>query len=271
MNDHERDLILALTEGSLSDEEAGAALARVTGDPELAIELSTQQSVAAILADLPEPELTVNERSHLRAALIEELHLTREPTAEVVPIRRGARWWQPVLGVAAVAAVVTAVVVLPGNLGGDESAEVATLKETGSSSAVTTTIAAGAADDGAAGGAAEEGAASDAPVQNAELLTIEDVDGEELLAATEGETTPEGVTRALGEQAPAPTTLVPIDEIEACLEALATRLPKGETQPVALDARTEGDLLYLTVDPGDGVQAVVTIRLDTCTLVEVTR
>jgi hypothetical protein len=268
MNDHERDLILALTDGTLSDEEAGAALARVTGDPELAAELSRQQSVAAILADLPEPELTVNERSHLRAALIEELHLTREPTAEVVPIRRSARWWQPVLGIAAVAAVVTAVVVLPGNLGGDDSAEVATLQETGSSSAVTTTI---AADGGAVGGAAEEDAAGDAPVQNAEVLTVEDVDGEELLAATEGETTPEGVTRALGEQAPAPTTLVPIDEIEACLEALASRLPEGETQPVALDARTEGDLLYLTVDPGDGVQAVVTIRLDTCTLVEVTR
>jgi hypothetical protein len=244
-------------------------MARVTGDPELAAELSRQQSVAALLAAMPDAELTADERSALRTALIEELHLTGGPVAEPVPIRRGARWWQPVLGVAAVAAVVTAVVVLPGNIGGDNSLDVATLQETGSSSAVTTTMAASAAEDGATGGAAPED--SEDLSQTAEVLAVEDVDGDELLAATEGETTPEGVTRALGEQAPVATTQVPIDEVEACLETLASRLPQGETQPVAIDARKEGEFLYLTVDPGDGVHAVVTIRLDTCTLVDVAR
>ncbi len=270
MNDHERDLILALTDGSLDDEEAQRAMARVAGDPELAAELSRQRSVAAMLAAVPETPLTADERARLRGALIDQLHLTDAPVRTPAPVHRPSRWWQPVLGVAAVAAVVTAVVILPGGLGGGDELDVATLQETGSSSAVTTTMAVASAPeaDAFAGGSAQDEGAEEVP-ETTEVLAVQDVDGQDLLEATEGETTPEGVTRALGEQAPVPTTEVAVDDIAACLESLASRLPAGETQPIAIDARQDGELLYLTVDPGNGVAAVVTIRLDTCALVDI--
>lgn len=120
MNDQDRDLILDLLGGRLGTEQAEAAAARVASDPVLAAEFATQAAVHETLSSAEPASMTATERTSLRAALTEQLHIGDDVVAAPRENTRRMRWLQPVAGLAAVAAVATAIVILPGSLSNDE-------------------------------------------------------------------------------------------------------------------------------------------------------
>lgn len=141
MSNHDQELITDLISGRLPSQEHEAALARLAQDPELRSEYEAQLAVSSLLAEAPEPIMTADERSALRAALVQQLHLGGAPAPVAAAPPRWQRWWAPVAGLAAAAAVVVgAVVILPG-VDSEDSMDVA-------SADVTTTIAASRSDDG---------------------------------------------------------------------------------------------------------------------------
>ena len=257
MNEYDRDLILGLTDGTLTGEDAERARARIVADPELASELVAQESVRADLAALPNATLTEVERTALRSSLVDQLNLGAAPAAAPVHERRRFAWWQPVLGVASVAAVVTAIVILPGTFGGsdDSAQEALTL----------TTV---TASDSAADGGAEQ----EAPPATTEVLAFDGVDGADLLDATRNAATPDEATDSL-EDAPIAEARafasVPVPQAEACLEDLGDQLPPGDKTIIGVDQTDDGLLVYFAVIDADGVSSVLTVNLDECTLVDV--
>ena len=80
--------------------------ARVAADPELQSEYETQLAVSSLLGDAPAPTMTAAERSELRTALRQQLNLHEAPPPAVVAPSRWQRWWAPVAGLAAAAAVI---------------------------------------------------------------------------------------------------------------------------------------------------------------------
>lgn len=141
MNDHDRDLLLGLVDGTLIGEEADAARARIEADPGLRAELARQLAVRAVLGDAPPPRLTEPERDRLRSRLRVELGL-----AEVAPAprrRRPLRILVPALGGLATL-VLVAVAVLPRLFGGSQTAE--SILQAEGARTVTTAAASTAAD-----------------------------------------------------------------------------------------------------------------------------
>jgi hypothetical protein len=269
MNDHDRDLILALAAGELDDQDAEAARARIDADPELAAALDEQMAVRSHLMQSGASAMTPSERAEIRRNLIAELHLdTATSTTPAAAVRRGVRWWQPVLGVAAVAVVVTAIVVIPGG-GSDDSdtgADIAALTTIPASGDVPTTP---TSEDEAAtdAGGATDGAAP----ETAEVPEFEEVDGADLLTVTAGQTDPGAMSDALEEElAPQSRSLVDVDSVEACLETLAQQIPDGDTVLLGEEQRDTGRVVFLgVIDPETGVEAVVTIDLAGCRVVDV--
>ena len=264
MNDNDRDLILDLTEGTLSADDAARARAFVASDPALAADYQTQIATKAHLESLPPIAMAADERSALRQELIEQLHLDSRPKSVASPSRRGFAWWKPIAGIAGVAAVVAAIVVLPGSLGGSDDAgtEVALTSETR------------VASDSSAGGASDE--AESAPVEGtaeesptvAEVPEFTSLDGADLLEATEGAQSPAEITDSVSMLDPTSTAVIDVSAVEACLEGLADQLPRGDVSPVALEQRDGDALLFLTVTEAEGVASVVTVNLTTCSLVD---
>ncbi|MCL1595333.1 MAG: hypothetical protein M3132_13370 [Actinomycetia bacterium] len=115
MNDADISLILSLAHGELDGQDRLAALERVEASPELADELAVQIEMIDAVQDMPDiTAMTEPERATLRSDLIEQLRLDPAPVA--IPTKRTVPWWQPVFGLASAAALVVVIVVVPGML-----------------------------------------------------------------------------------------------------------------------------------------------------------
>jgi len=267
MNDNDRDLILDLTEGTLSADDAARARALVASDPDLAHVLQTQMATKAHLESLSPVAMAAEERAALRGDLIEQLHLDSPPESAPSPSRRGFAWWKPIAGIAGVAAVITAIVVLPGSLGGSDDAgtEVALTSETRMASDSSTGGSSDEAESTAVAGGGEESPSV------AEVPEFTSLDGADLLEATEGAQSPAEIADSVSRLDPTSSALIDVSAVEACLERLAGELPRGDVAPVALEQRDGDALLFLTVAEADDVASVVTVNLTTCSLVDIDR
>ena len=304
MNDQDRDLILALAAGQLSEADAAAASARIATNPELAQALADQELALASLSTVPEVALTSAERQEMRSGLIVQLNLETAPAATAATsagaTSRTLRWWQPVVGLAA-AAVVTAVVVLP-NQGGDDMSNVAALRpatdtaateeETfsedgggelnspGSADAATTTQAAGEVTTTApASDVTSEApeATADAEAEEQDTGTDEGAVPEskvlstDVLSATEGDDTPEEAEAGVRSSGFA---LDPLDtarssEVDSCLEQLSTQLPQGDVIPLGTQVYEGAESLFIGITDAAGIAAVAAIDLDACQILEI--
>ena len=305
MNDQDRDLILALAAGQLSEADAAAASARIAADPELAQAFADQELALASLSTVPEVALTSAERQEMRSSLIAQLNLETAPAAAAATSTgassRALRWWQPVVGLAAAAAVVTAVVVLP-NQGGDDMSNVAALQPatdtaateeetfsedgggelnaTGSADATTTTPAAGEVTTTApASDVASEApeATADAEAEEQDTGTDEgavpesQVRSADVLSATEGDDTPEEAEAGVRSSGFA---LDPLDtarssEVDSCLEQLSTQLPQGDVIPLGTQVSEGAESLFIGITDAAGIAAVAAIDLDACQILEI--
>ena len=265
MNDQDRDLILALAAGTLSAADAEVARARIAADPSLAHELSVQQAVSRELSSVAPVAMSTEERSELHSNLIAALNLETATTPAPVRTSRSIAWWKPMFGVAAAAMFVTAVIVLPGTLSSDDSAADAAL-----GTAPTTVAGAefsptdGTAEAGDAG-ASEEAA----PGTTTEVLTFSETDGADLLAATEGKSTPESINEALAEEMPVSRSALDLTAVEACIENLDSTLAPGIKVVLGVEERNGDLLVFLGIDDGSGVESVATVNLTSCSLVDV--
>lgn len=208
MSDNNLDLITELISGRLSPDEQQAALERVAADPELQSEYESQLAVSSLLKETPPATMTAAERSELRSALRQQLHLDDAPAPVVAAPSRWQRWWAPVAGLAAAAAVVVGVVVVLPDGGSDDSLQFAAEE-------VTTTIQA-SGNDGA-----DIGGSVDAAVGSAEAQTT-------TTAAASQEAVPsaaadDGTLEAAGEAPPDALPYVP----EANLDELALAYAEG--------------------------------------------
>ena len=125
MSDNNLNLITELINGRLSPDERRVALARVAADPELQSEYETQLAVSSLLGEAPPPTMTAAERSEMRTALRQQLHLDDVPAPVVVAPSRRQRWWAPVAGLAAAAAVIIGVVIVLPDSDSDDSLQFA--------------------------------------------------------------------------------------------------------------------------------------------------
>ncbi|MDJ0791095.1 MAG: hypothetical protein QNJ71_04275 [Acidimicrobiia bacterium] len=274
MNDQDRDLIMALAAGQLEEADAAEAMTRIEANPELAAEYAAQVAALDALSAVPPVSLTASERSQLRTELMSQLRLETEAVPVAAAPKRSA-WWRPVLGLAAAAAVVTAIVVLPGSL--NQSSDDAA--ETGEALIAETTI-----DDGAAfdlQSAEAEGGAEAAPEAttttisasadaSTEESTVDDV-SDELLAATKGQRDLEEVEGAVDDASVAGVStfdLARTGSVDRCLEALQDELPRGDIIPLATSEGEGTEVLYVGVSGETGIEQVIAIALETCGVVD---
>jgi hypothetical protein len=101
-------------------------------------------------------------------------------------------------------------------------------------------------------------------------LTFADTDGSDLLAATEGKSTPESINEALAEDTtPIARSALDISTVQMCIEQLDAILAPGTKVVLGVEER-DGDLLvFLGIDEGSGVESVATVNLTKCALVDV--
>jgi len=282
MNDADIELIISLANDELDGQERIDALARINADPSLASELATQISTIDSVQSMPSVDMTASERTTLHANLVEQLHLEEAPPA-VVPVKRGVSWWQPVLGLASVAAVVFAIVVVPNMLSSsssddaafaelstDASREFDSSAGSGADSGATTTAAAGAdtsiIEDAASEQAPSAGVAEDGS-DDLQLFRIPLDRQEEFNDLANGETSSDVLSEKLARYGFALGTTIDPKELQACLEVLAEQLPIGVPLPIGDgDANT----VFVGVDTGDGIDTIFEIDLATCTIVSQT-
>lgn len=265
MNEQERDLILGLTADALPSAEAAEARAQIEADPTLAQELAIQTNIRDALASLPEISMTAAERTELRSRVRGALNLDVPDRAMPEPARRRVTWWQPLFGLAAAAAVVTAIVVLPGGLGGTDAQDAALESDT-------TVASADVRDDGGgdeAPGAEPFSEESADPEPAGEVQAFTGLDGSDLLALTEGAATPKDINELLEGTATATRSTVDVDQVEACLEAIGTGLPSGDKTLLGVGDLEGAEVAYFAVIDGTGVSSVLTIDLSTCTVVAI--
>ena len=266
MNDHDRDLILGLATGSLSETDAAAAQARIDADPQLAAELAEQRAAIDALAAVEPVAMTADERTTLRAELIDQLHLEEAPAAAAVaPATRPARaaWWKPVLGLGAAAVFVTAIVIVPGMIDGSDDAAFDTAS---AELASTTTIqATGAPQSDEAG---ESGASLDRGQDGAEEEFT--ADGSDLLPLIAGRNTT-SVTDSLDVAGVDAIDVALERRFEECRAAVADELPAdAEIEPIGVSTIDER-LIYVAADEGSGISVVATVDLETCSIVDIDR
>jgi len=272
MNDHDRDLILSLAAGSLDDDAADEARSRIESDPELATALEKQLIARAHLSVIEPVAMTTDERQSMRRDLLTNLHLDARPAPPPRAKSRSLRWWQPVVGIAAAAVVVTAIVVVPGGLSGSDSAE---------DVALTTIPASGEvpefSDESDGGTDTASGSSDEVPPATADVLTFDDVDGSELLSVTEGETDPQVMSESIEEQLePKSRSSIDVDAVQQCLEALGTQIPEGDKvvlgEILGSEETDTGLLVFVgVIDPQTGIEAVVTIDVAECRVVDIDR
>lgn len=287
MNDQDRDLIAALADGRLSGTAAEDALARIEADPELSVEYAHQITALEFLNSGVVPRMTASERETLHANLTEQLGFEMEKTPSPSPQRRKIPWWRPVLGLATAAAVVAAIVILPGTLtgGSQDTASFdlagAVLDDTEVERSETTIAAAGTpearAEDGQAfAGETEIAASETGPDALEDLLKQDQVYDtnsavlEDLLSRARGADSPAAVSRLLSPLDFDSTVTLNTGDVAACIDELDTDLPEGITGILVLGAGLENDvmIIHLGFDFGSGVEDGLSFVLDTCALVD---
>jgi hypothetical protein len=260
MNDQDRDLIIALAQGSLGTEAAEEANARIEADPELASAYAEQILALDHLSSLEAPQMTVAERSELRTNLTEQLGLVPIAVSPPTPARRKVAWWAPVFGLATAAAVVAAVVILPGSA--DESFDEISA-EASLDTAVTSTA---------------PSAAESAPATEGQSLPDEgdlsvyatgSVALEELLEEADGAGSPQAVERQLADLNFKSTVDLDPDEVRTCLNELSADLPDEIVEILVLgaDVDKESTVVHLGFDFGSGVEDGLSFVLGNCSLV----
>ena len=274
MNDQDRDLIMALAAGQLEEADAAKAMTHIAANPELADEYAAQVAALDALAAVPPVSLTASERSQLRTELMSQLRLDSK-TAPVAATPKRSAWWRPVLGLAAAAAVVTAIVILPGSL--DQSSDDAA--ESGEALIAETTIDESAAFDlqsAEAEGGAEAppeattttiSASADEPTEES---TVDDV-SDELLAATKGQRDLEEVEGSVDDASVAGVSrfdLARADSVDQCLESLQDQLPGGDIIPLATSLDEGTEIAYVGVTGDTGIEQVIAIAIEVCRVVD---
>ena len=214
MSDHDLDLIAELINGHLSPDERRAALARVAADPELTSEYETQVAVASLLGEAPAPTMTAAERSEMHTALRQQLNLDDSPAPVVAAPSRWQRWWAPVTGLAAAAAVIIGVVILLPDSGSDDSLQFAAAE-------VTSTVQASRNDGADVGGSADAADGADEDV-----TTTTAAASEELAPAFAAEDSMDGTLESAGE--PSPEALPHIPDVD--LNKLGLAYAEGEDE-----------------------------------------
>ncbi|MEN8041237.1 MAG: hypothetical protein ABFR95_07000 [Actinomycetota bacterium] len=268
MNDQDRDLIASLAEGRLSGSAAEDALSRIEADPEFASEYAAQIAAIDFLDSAITPIMTAAERETLHANLADQLGL--EPaTPVVVPEKHKTPWWQPVFGLATAAAVVAAVVILPGTFGGADSADVAAVRNFDEEEASTSTqesLARGDTELTDESDGADQSLPEDATLS---VYKTESVELERLLTQAKGADSPDSVSDRL-----APlgfTSKVDLDEeqVQACINDLDAELPDGIISILVLgaDVTDEATVVSLGFDFGEGVEDGLSFVLHNCSLV----
>lgn len=281
MNDADLEIIISLANGDLDGQDRIDALAHVNADPSLASELDTQISMINAVQSLPGAEMTEAERTTLHANLIEQLHLEQAPMVPV-PVKRRVAWWQPAVGLASVAAVVFAIVVVPNMLSSTDGDDVAFLEvsteisaEFGASGGATepTTTAAGADTTVANDAGGDDATTEEAPSADAGQDGFQDFDlplyrvpadrQKEFNDLATGETSPVDLREKLERSGFLQGAAVDSGLLQACLEVLEG-LPEGV--PLAIG---DGDLdtVFVGVDAGSGIQTILEIDLATCSVV----
>jgi len=278
MIDADIELIISLANGELDGQEQIDALAHINADPSLASELATQISMIDAVQSLPAPDMTASERTTLHANLIEQLHLEETPPV-AVPAKRKVTWWQPAIGLASVAAVVFAIVVVPNMLSSSSSDDVA-FQELGtdvsqefdpSGGLEATTTAAASADtsivDNAAGEQAPLADSAEDGTDDLQLFRIPPDRQEEFNDLANGETSTALVGEKLARFGFTPGTTIDPAELEACLDVLDDELPDGVPLPIG-----DGDanIVILGIDTGDGIDVIIELDLATCSLISQT-
>lgn len=273
MNDQDRDLIAALAEGLLSGTEAEDALARIEADPEMSAEYSGQLSALDFLGSGVTPLMTTAERDVLHVNLTEQLGLVSKPTPTPSPVRRRLPWWQPVFGLATAAAVVAAIVILPGTLTGGSSDNAsfdlvsAELESTDVDQTQTTAAAAGAADG------VQEAAPLDARALDDEAeIAVHETDTvslEDLLKQTSGADSPDAVEEQLSTFGFESTVDLNAAAIDRCIHELSDDLPDGiiDSRVIGANAQDDKTIVHLGFDFGSGIEDGLSFVLDDCTLV----
>jgi hypothetical protein len=303
MHEHDKDLIMALAEGSLDETAAGAARTEIGACAECSRDLELQQIALSVLDDLPDVYLTAAESSDLHSNLKRELKL-QGPAP--VPAARRFAWgrWLPAAGIAAVFLV--AIISLPNMFGGGDAGDTAAMDLTTTAAASEETTAAASAPRQAVGGAADDDAmALDGAEESGEAATETTEAMAETTAADSTPTTDSsqftayGVLPFLGaiEDLDRPSLLEQLaDEgaevkalsaqareadgfVDSCLETnsapeIASRLglPEG-SEPILLgvvsDEQTGEELLLVAYVPADVAETVfVTQRGFSCDIVE---
>jgi hypothetical protein len=235
MSNYDQELITDLISGRLPPQERQAALARLAQDPELRSEYEAQLAVSSLLADAPASVMTADERSALRASLVQQLHLDDAPAAVSAAPARWQRWWAPVAGLAAAAArIVGAGDTRPG-VASDDSMDVA-------SADVTTTIAASQSDGG--GGESEEPdvlAFSDESEETTETAETPTTAAAALETTTTSASAAEDLVSAAGDASPRSLPYVPNLDLEDLAQEYAAG-PQELDDALAKSASEEGRL-----------------------------
>ncbi|MBN2113663.1 MAG: hypothetical protein JW785_05985 [Acidimicrobiia bacterium] len=252
---YDPDRIAALAAGSLDPAEAATLEAEIAADPRAAAELAAQRHAVEALRRAPSPLLSDAERTELRRAVADALHLDSAPAAAAVPGSRRRVPWRPLAVAAAALATLVAAVPLFGLLSvGDDEAALTTVALSA------TTLPADAFNTPAAEGGQQD-------------LTAGSPDGD---ATTLGATAvPSGnlETRALDDAATAVADLV-AEPAALFLRADADALPCLEQARILLEspdpigarlARDGGELVvwFLSAD-GSTVQRLVAFDPATC-------
>lgn len=214
MSDNNLNLITELINGRLSPDERRVALARVAADPELQSEYQTQLAVSSLLSKAPPPTMTAAERSELRTALRQQLHLDVASSPVVLAPSRWQRWWAPVTGLAAAAAVIIGVVIILPDSGSDDSLQFAAAE-------VETTIQATRNDGADMGGSADATDGADE-----EPTTTTAAASEELAPSVAAEDLTDGTLESAGEASPEALPHIP----EVDLNELGLAYAEGEDE-----------------------------------------
>ena len=254
MSDH--DLITELISGQLSPEERRAALMRVAADPELQSEYETQLTTSSLLRDAPAPTMTATERSNLHASLRQQLHLDDAPAPVAPAPSRWQRWWAPITGLAAAAAVVVGAVVILPDSGTDDSLQFAAAE-------VTSTVQASSSDEADMGGSADSAGSIEAAgaASPQSIPHVPDVDLDQL-----GLAYARGADEFANELNKSAESADPVEssEVNACLDASGDAAGDASISIVAT-ATIEGvDVVVLSVTPTTGDPYLVALDVTTC-------
>lgn len=270
MNDHDRDLILELIEGHLSERDASAALSRVASDPEFAAEYHAQIAVRDTLAGLDPVTMTATERQGLRASLTKQLNIASDAAPRTNASQRhrafaGKRWFAPLAGLAAAMAAVAVFVVLPSS-SNDSASDITALE---SAEAPTAPLS-----DAADGGAIEgQDSVEFAAAEPMVVVDLTDATAEDLLDLAKGRSQPGDIESRLEVAGYAGDLTINQNDLQRCLDVITPELPAGTETAHLLGAGTIDDIttVYLGLTAqSESVDTIVSLRLADCSFTTTT-